>query len=343
MDSTRPPFLCQGKKCETKLTRTSASAYVDPHHAIRRSLPFATGLTVLIVFHRLSGEREADRVGEYPMRKHIEGEPLGYIPTAILSLAILLSPGAAQPAARAAQKSYVTDQVNPSPDAGMDRGEWSVAFYLGGAHTADSALTIRQPALATLVRFEDVSFDGRSFDGPLYYGIRGGRFLPGIPFLGIEAEFIHLKVFADPKQRVQAAGTRLGEPIRREIALGEMVQRYSISHGANLLLFNVAGRYRMHRGRDNPAGRLILIGRFGAGPTFPHTESTIEGKNQEQYEVGSVAWQLAGGAELHLWKGLYALGEYKFTRTRQKGKVFSGRAESVLRSHHGVFGLSYHF
>lgn len=115
------------------------------------------------------------------------------------------------------------------------------------------------------------------------------------------------------------------------------------SHGVNLLLFNVAARHGMRRNAEAPGGRLIITGRFGAGPTLPHTESSVEGQRQEQYEVGRLGWQAAGGAEFNLWRGLYILGEYKFTRTRQRGKVSSGTAESVLRTHHGVFGLSYHF
>lgn len=59
--------------------------------------------------------------------------------------------------------------------------------------------------------------------------------------------------------------------------------------------------------------------------------------------MGRLAWQVAGGVEFRLWRGLYALGEYKFTRTRQRGEIFSGRAQSLLRTHHGVFGLAYHF
>lgn len=37
------------------------------------------------------------------------------------------------------------------------------------------------------------------------------------------------------------------------------------------------------------------------------------------------------------------LCEYKFTRTQQRGCVAVGEAESLLRAHHEVFGLSYHF
>lgn len=105
----------------------------------------------------------------------------------------------------------------------------------------------------------------------------------------------------------------------------------------------MAARRGVGRAADSPHGRLILAARTGAGPTIPHTESSVEGRPLQQYEIGRLAWQAAGGAEFRPWRGLYALGEYKFTRTRQRGEIFSGGAESPLRTHHGVFGLGYHF
>lgn len=233
-----------------------------------------------------------------------------------------------------------TDQNSETPDA---PGGWVVAAYVGGAHTSPSSLTISQPALGNSLAFEDVRFQSRSFDPPLYYGFRGGYFLRRVPSLGVEAEFIHLKVFSNPQQRVRVSGLRRGVALQGELALGEIVQQYSISHGVNLLLFNVAARRGLKRSAAAPGGRFILTGRVGAGPTLPHTESSIEGLRQEQYEVGRLGWQAAGGAEFKLWRGMHLLGEYKFTRTRQRGKVSSGTAESLLRTHHGVFGLSYHF
>jgi opacity protein-like surface antigen len=174
----------------------------------------------------------------------------------------------------------------------------------------------------------------------LYYGVRGGYFLGGIPFLGFDAEFIHLKVFANPDQRVSVSGVRGNVALNSELPLGDIVQQYSISHGVNLLLFNVAARHRINRDTD---GRLSLTARAGLGPTIPHTESRIEGQGQEQYELGRLAWQAAAGAEFKLWGRLHVVGEYKFSRTRQQGKVSSGTAESLLRTHHGVFGLAYQF
>ena len=234
-------------------------------------------------------------------------------------------------------------QADKPSAAREGRGGWVITAYVGGASTSDSDLRITQPALGSDLTFDGVRFRSRSFDPPLYYGFRGGYFLPRAPFLGFEAEFIHLKVFSDPGQRVQVTGLRRGTPVDGESALGEIVQQYSISHGVNLLLFNVAARRGLGRDADSPDGRLILAARAGLGPTIPHTESSVEGQRQEQYEVGRLAWQAAGGAEFRLWRGLYALGEYKFTRTKQRGEIFSGQAESLLRTHHGVFGLSYHF
>lgn len=234
----------------------------------------------------------------------------------------------------------VLAQTNPNNGSPDQRGGWVVAAYVGGAHTRDSDLTILQPALGNSLFFRDLRFSSRSFDPPLYYGIRGGYFLDRLPFLGFDAEFVHLKVFANPQQRVRLAGVRRNVAVNGELPLGDVIQQYSISHGVNLLLFNVAARHRIKRAAG---GRLSLTARAGLGPTLPHTESRIEEQGQEQYEIGRLVWQASGGAEFRMWKGLHVLGEYKFTRTRQHGKVSAGTAESLLRTHHGVFGLSYYF
>lgn len=232
-------------------------------------------------------------------------------------------------------------QTNSS--APGDEGGWVVAAYIGGAHTSSSNLTVSQPSLGNNLVFENVRLESRSFDPPLYYGLRGSYFLPRLPYFGIEAELIHLKVYSSPQQRVRVTGLRRGTTIDSELPLGDIVQQYSISHGVNLLLFNAAVRRAVGGNDEAPFRRLILSARAGVGPTLPHTESRIEGQSQEQYEVGRVAWQVAAGAEVRVWKRLFAFGEYKFTRTRQNGKVFSGTAESLLRTNHGVLGLSYHF
>ena len=235
----------------------------------------------------------------------------------------------------------VNAQTTQSTSAGNDGG-WALAAYLGRANTSSSDLNISQSAVGTDLTFHDVRFNSRSFSPPLYYGLRGGYFLRRRPQFGFEAEFIHLKVFSDPQQPVRVTGLRGNIAIDAELPLGQIVQQYSISHGVNLLLFNVAARHRFNNGGDTK-GRLALTARAGIGPTIPHTESRIEGVAREQYEIGRLAWQVSGGAEFRIWRGMHLLGEYKFTRTKQNGKVASGTAESLLRTHHGVFGVGYYF
>ena len=234
----------------------------------------------------------------------------------------------------------VSDVNTQITSGGNDDGGWVIAAYLGGASTSSSDLVVLQPAVGTHLRFHDVGLNSRSFSPPLYYGLRGGYFLRRVPQLGFETEFIHLKVFSDPQQRVRVAGLRRNVATDADLPLGDIVQQYSISHGVNFLLFNVAARHRLGIVTN---GRLALTARAGIGPTLPHTESRIEGIPQEQYEIGPVAWQVSGGAEFRVWRGMYLLGEYKFTRTRQRGKVASGTAESLLRTHQGVFGVGYYF
>ncbi|GBC82965.1 hypothetical protein HRbin10_02103 [bacterium HR10] len=261
--------------------------------------------------------------------------------TAWLALAPTFLPAFAQATRDAHHPPEATGPLARDDSPRPERSRWVIALYLGGAHTTPSRLRIRQPTLKTELTFDEVRFQGRSFDPPLYYGVRGGYF--PLRFLGFEAEFVHMKVYADPQQRVRVAGLYRGARLERELTLAEIVQRYAISHGANLLLLNIVARAPLGQRADARRSPAVVTTRFGLGPTIPHTESTIEGHAQEQYEWGRLAWQWAVGGEVHLWRGLYVLGEYKFTRTRQRGAIFTGHAEALLRSHHGVFGLSYHF
>jgi opacity protein-like surface antigen len=235
-----------------------------------------------------------------------------------------------------------TNGTPPLPPSTPDSSKWILAFYLGGTRTVPSTLTISQPQRGNRMTFDPVHFSGRSFDGPVYYGARVRYEFGAIPWFGVETEFIHSKVYADTRQSVQVAGQREGQPISRQILLEEIVQQYSISHGVNLVLFNAAFQYPL-RSQQAPLNRFSLTGRVGMGPTIPHTESNIDGHQQEQYEWGRVAWQGSGGIEIQIHRGLFALMEYKFTRTNQRGRVSLGVAQSLLHTHHGVFGFGYRF
>jgi len=210
---------------------------------------------------------------------------------------------------------------------------WRFAAYLGGAANHNSKLKIEQPARATSLELRGVSWQGRSLEPPVYYGYRLGYFFGSF---GVEAEFIHQKIYARPDRLVEAQGTLHGQSVQGRLPLNALIEQFSVSHGLNMLLANLAWERRL-------AERTFLQLRFGSGPTIPHPESTIRGESRQGYELGRAAVQAAAGVEFRLWRGLHALGEYKFTRTRQKVTVVAGGAETLVRSHHGVFGLGWRF
>jgi hypothetical protein len=219
--------------------------------------------------------------------------------------------------------------------------EGEIAGFIGAAHTQNSYLSIVQPGLATNLRFSNIRYAGNSFQSPLYYGVRGGYFFRR--HIGLEAEFIHLKVFAQVHQSSPVTGTLRGVELHASVPVDSIVQRFSISHGVNLLLGQVVLRQDLLRATSDKLGRLILNLRLGLGGSIPHPESTILGAADEHYQGGSIAGQVAGGAEFRLIKHLYWLGEYKYTRTRPEVRIVSGHAGTLLNSHHIVTGVAVHF
>lgn len=215
--------------------------------------------------------------------------------------------------------------------------QWEVAGYIGGAFTQNSDLTLRQPPLATNLRFGNVSYRGHSFQSPLYYGVRGGYMFRS-HWAG-EIEFTHLKVFANVNQSVPITGTVNGVPLSTRQPMDTIIQSFGISHGVNLLMGDIVFRQQLWSLPSRKGlGRLILTIRFGAGATIPHAETIIEGHADEHYQIGRTAIQLGGGLELSVWRKLHWMGEYKYTRTDERVQVYSGTAATLLQSHHVITG-----
>jgi lipid A oxidase len=211
------------------------------------------------------------------------------------------------------------------------RAQWEFAGYIGAAHTQTSHLHFQQPATVTDLEFHPVAYRGESFSPPLYYGARGGYFFNR--WLGLDIEYTHLKAFSKTAEPVTINGSLLGAPISVQEPMNAIVQRYSISHGVNLLLANLALRQAL-------AKRLVLLGHIGGGATIPHPEAQILGIQDQHYQVGSPAFQLAGGAEFQIWRGLNWMAEYKYTHCDERVQILSGNAATLLDSHHLITGLA---
>jgi hypothetical protein len=218
--------------------------------------------------------------------------------------------------------------------------DWTFTAFLGTCRTRDTWLRVSQPSRTTEVTLSPVRYDSASFDAPPYYGYRVGAF-PGTRWFGVEGEFIHLKVFADTARPTRVLGVLGGQAIDDTRPLATIVQRFSISHGVNLLLVNGVVRHRSTTSGSAPP-RWIVAGRFGAGASIPHPESTIDGASLERYEWGAFAIQVAAGVEVHVARRIYAFGEYKLTRTVQDVRLAEGSARTSLITQHLVFGVVAH-
>lgn len=200
----------------------------------------------------------------------------------------------------------------------MGAAGWVFAFYLGAAHTQRSTLAFSQQSPPEIV-FTSARFRGESFDPPLYYGFRVSYYPHRAP-VGVEVEFTHLKVYAN-------------------LPTGTIVQRFSMSHGLNLVVVNAAAHKTIHQWNR---GAIRLTTRAGAGPTIPHAESTIAGVSYEGYQLGAIALTAGAGIEAGVSRHFSALLEYKLSRTRQTVELPNTKARAVLLSHHALFGIAWH-
>jgi hypothetical protein len=224
-------------------------------------------------------------------------------------------------------------QAQPSCDV------WTLGVFLGGARTQQSSIFLSQPRLTTELNLSPVRYRSESLKPPLYYAWRLG-FFPRAGRFGVEGEVIHLKVVLDTSRTARFEGTLQGGPVAATRPLSSLVERFSITHGVNLLLMNAVVRTAPEvTGRPR---RLILNGRVGVGASVPHPESTIAGHALEHYEWGDFSAQFAAGVELRLGKRVYLSGEYKLTHTVQDVAVDQGSARTPLTSHHLATGIVVH-
>ena len=218
--------------------------------------------------------------------------------------------------------------------------QWMVGAYLGWAAPFKTNVRIDSPADGTRVQFDHLQFKTRSFENPLYYGLRAGRMF-GDRF-GAELEMTHLKIYADVDTPVTGTGTLRGIPLNGTLAPRSVVERLDVSHGLNMVLGNLVTRIPLRRDTTSRP-HAALMARFGIGPTLSHTEATVLGMDAEHYESGGIAMQAAAGVEASVGAGFRVLGEYKYTYTRQHLSAGSARVDLSPVTHHVVTGITYGF
>jgi hypothetical protein len=209
--------------------------------------------------------------------------------------------------------------------------QWYAGVYLGANHTHSSSITIEQSLPGRSFTFEEVEFDGRPFESPQYYGWRVGRLLGAARTLGLELEFIHLKVIGRTDRAYPLSGL---DATDAPVTMNTVVQRYSMTHGLNFALVNLVIRTPVR-------GPFTLVWRAGAGPTIPHAETTIDEQPRDQYEYGGLGAHASAGVDIRTWRFLSATAEYKLTFARPRIDVAGGTGVTTSATHQIAMGLAF--
>jgi len=216
------------------------------------------------------------------------------------------------------------------------RAQWAFSTFTGANYTLPSSITIERPEVGMNLVFDDVHYRAKPFISPPYYGARITRFL-GAGRLGIEVEFLHIKVYARTSDQVRMHGTYNGQPIDARLPMNTVVARYNQTHGLNFLFANLVWRQPL----GGRGARAALLLRGGAGPVRPGRDIVMADLNVQGYQFAGIGAQAAAGLEVRLNGWLAALAEYKFTHARPELNLGAeGHGRMTAASHNVVFGVT---
>jgi lipid A oxidase len=213
-------------------------------------------------------------------------------------------------------------------------GQWHVAAYFGGNYTHPADVVIDAPDRGIVLRVEEVSFRAEPLKAPQYYGYRIGRWVGGGRRWGLEFEFIHLKVIGQTRRTYEMTGRVPDEAVSGRRQMDALVERYSMTHGLNFMLVNLARRQPL-------SDAVALTLRIGAGGTLPHAETTVGGVSKEQYEYAGPAGHAAVGVDLRLRGRTSLFSEYKFTFAEPQITIAGGTGRTQTATHQAIVGVAF--
>ena len=218
-----------------------------------------------------------------------------------------------------------------------------VASVFGGmALTEDNDLELRQSG-GTDLTFHGVSYKGKDFQSPQYYGARLSYFLSRQQHWGVGVEFVHAKMYLNNRESVPVRGTREGSPVHGVERIDDTIQSFSISHGLNFLTLDALYRWLPGRRDQDLLGRFQPYVGLGLGAAIPHVESNIGGVTFEEYQWHGPAVQGFCGLNFDLTRHWSVFAEYKLSYVDLDLPIPGGSIRVAPLTHHLVAGLSIHF
>ena len=223
------------------------------------------------------------------------------------------------------------------------QAEVELSIFTGVTLSQDSDLQLQQNG-GTDLTFHDVSFEGRDFSTPPYYGARALWFPSLDSHWGFGGEFFHMKMYAETGDTVRVTGRRNGVGVDANERIDDTIQSFSLSHGLNYALGDIVYRWQPgHRGEDF-LGHLEPYVGLGLGLAIPHVESTVNGKFHEEYQVHGPGVEALAGMNIALTHHIGLMFEYKFTYSNLDSlDIPGGSIQVVPLNHHLVTGLTFSF
>lgn len=216
--------------------------------------------------------------------------------------------------------------------------QWYLETFTGVNHTRPSTIAISLPEQQFALEFENVPYDAKPMKSPQYYGARLGKVFGRGRGLGLDVEFLHVKLYARTDDVVRVHGTFAGQPLDDALSMKLFVDRYNHTHGLNFLFANLAWRVPLGAGAT-PAAALLLRG--GVGLVRIGRDVVLQDLNVQGYQIAGIGAQFAAELQVRLKGRLGAMGEYKLTHAHPELKLTDlGRGRLRAVTHHLAFGIT---
>ncbi|HEY1581550.1 MAG TPA: hypothetical protein VGF73_00460, partial [Chthoniobacterales bacterium] len=219
--------------------------------------------------------------------------------------------------------------------------EVELSIFTGVALSQDSDLELHQRG-GTDLTFHDVSFEGRDFETPPYYGARALWFPSLDSHWGFGAEFFHMKMYAQTADTVHVTGRRDGVGVNANEQIDNTIQQFSLSHGLNYALGDIVYRWFPGKRGEDFLGHLEPYAGIGLGLAIPHVESSVNGNFHEEYQLHGPGMQALAGVNVVLGQHWGLMFEYKFTYANLDSlDIPGGSIEVTPLTHHFVTGITF--
>ena len=188
----------------------------------------------------------------------------------------------------------------------------------GGIQSSPHSRITGKPASNGALYSELVGWKGKSFDAPIYYGIRATFWNSNK--LSYGAEFTHAKAYA-PSSALQSAG----------------FNRLEFTDGHNIITLNINKRWMI--------GNFNTYSLFGLGIAFPHVDALPTGGiHTFEYQYTGPAMRAALGLSRKLNDNFSVFTEYQFTASDNKVSLINGGSLSTTLLTNAVnVGVTYNF